>query len=173
MLWATQKFEHILDMSDSVISDKWYCVILKGRALDGDWSMCDGWKRWWPKGIMVWIVYLSLRVLKTETNNTSWTYNDVPTCLIDVWCSILCVFAWFHIFGVLSVLGISWITSPISKQQCTPQDPKLCLIGFCGRLCYQKGIHLILDRTEGWGIDRDRDEALMSHNNCELKLFCK
>ena len=25
------------------------------------------------------------------------------------------------------------------------QDPKLCLIGFCGRLCFQKGIHLILD----------------------------
>ena len=25
------------------------------------------------------------------------------------------------------------------------EDPKLCLIGFCGRLCYQKGIHLIMD----------------------------
>merc|ERR1719188_1055280 len=27
------------------------------------------------------------------------------------------------------------------KAQC--KDPSTCLIGFCGRLCYQKGIHLI------------------------------
>jgi len=55
----------------------------------------------------------------------------------------------------------------LQRQLGLQQDPKLCLIGFCGRLCYQKGIHLIMEclpwlmRDEGNGVNGFVQLALM------------
>eukprot|EP00435_Cladocopium_sp_Y103_P010883 s273_g2.t2 len=55
----------------------------------------------------------------------------------------------------------------LQRQLGLLEDPKLCLIGFCGRLCYQKGIHLILEclpwlmRNEGNGVNGFVQVAMM------------
>ncbi|CAL1152147.1 unnamed protein product [Cladocopium goreaui] len=61
----------------------------------------------------------------------------------------------------------------LQRQLGLTEDPKLCLIGFCGRLCYQKGIHLILEclpwlmRNEGNGVNGFVQVAMMGKG--ELK----
>mmetsp|Transcript_34919 Transcript_34919/g.96425 ORF Transcript_34919/g.96425 Transcript_34919/m.96425 type:complete len:745 (-) Transcript_34919:97-2331(-) len=46
------------------------------------------------------------------------------------------------------VEGKSVCKAALQKELGLNQDPRACLIGFCGRLCYQKGLKLIMDSIE-------------------------
>lgn len=63
----------------------------------------------------------------------------------------------------------------LQRQLGLLEDPKLCLIGFCGRLCYQKGIHLILEclpwlmRNEGNGVNGFVQVAMMGKGDLKYE----
>ncbi|CAJ1379618.1 unnamed protein product [Effrenium voratum] len=63
----------------------------------------------------------------------------------------------------------------LQRQLGLLEDPSLCLIGFCGRLCYQKGIHLIMEslpwlmRDEGNGVNGYVQIALMGKGDMKYE----